>query len=62
MGAGSAPDDISYHGEYPGMLINGTIIKKFKFSVSGVGSAQEAYHWAKACAEQIEKVTPDQIQ
>lgn len=62
MGAGSAPDDISYHGEYLGTLIKGTVIKKFKFSVSGVESAQEADQWAKACAEQIEKVTPDQIQ
>ncbi len=35
---------------------------EFKFSVSGVESAQEADQWAKACAEQIEKVTPDQIQ
>lgn len=62
MGAGSAPDDISYHGEYLGMLINGPVIKKFKFSVSGVESAQEADQWAKACAEQIMNVTPDQIQ
>lgn len=62
MGAGSAPDDLSSQGEYLGVLVGDTTIKKFKLIVSGAKSAEEADQWAKACAERIEKTPPADIQ
>ncbi len=62
MGAGSAPDDISYQAEYLGVLAGQTTIKKFKLLVSGAKSADEADQWARACAEKIEKTAPADIQ
>jgi len=62
MGAGSAPDDISYRGQYLGLIIGNSVIKKFKLVVSGAKTPEEADLWAKACAEQIEKTSPNEIQ
>ncbi len=62
MGAGFAPDDISFRGEYLGALVGDTTIKKFNLLVYGAKSAEEADQWANACAEKIEKTAPGEIQ
>lgn len=62
MGAGKKPDEIEYSCQYYGLFTDNRSIKKFKFTVFGVESRQEADQWAKAGAEKIQKTNINNIE
>lgn len=55
VGAGAAPDDIDYTGEYRGLIFSNNTVKKFKLSVVGARTSAEAGQWAAAAADKIAK-------
>jgi hypothetical protein len=62
IGAGKAPDEIEYTGDYLGLIMDDHSIKKFELSVSGVESRTEVDQWAKKVVEKVEKTTLSNIQ
>jgi hypothetical protein len=62
VGAGTAPDDIDYTGEYYGLIVGDTTIKKFHLTVCGVKTSEEANQWAVLCADKIAETPVAAIQ
>mgnify|MGYP001317692834 CR=1 FL=1 len=61
IGAGKAPDEIEYSCIYLGFTSDPNAIKKFKLSVSGVETRQEADRWATQAAEATQKTSLNDI-
>ena len=57
IGTGTGPDEYDYICEYPGLIIDGTSVKKFEMLVSGVKTSAEADQWANSVVGKIEKTT-----
>jgi hypothetical protein len=62
VGAGTGPDEIEYSCIYLGFTSDSNAIKKFKFSVSGVETRQEADRWATQAAEAIQRTSLNDIE